>query len=120
MATELLWEERSLKITAVIHADEQAGLDLRRATVGDGHAWTITSFRAGPRTRTRLDVLTAILDAADATGTVLLLNAANRRLAAEYHAPVGFVVRPGRSRQAAPDRAATRCGACRGCVDQAC
>jgi len=57
--------------------------------------WTITSFWAWPTGRRRgLDVLTAILDAANATGTVLLLNAANRRLAVEYYAPPGFAVRP--------------------------
>lgn len=99
----LLGEERSPKITAVIHADEHAGLDLRRATAGDGHAWTITSFWAWPTGRGRgLDVLAAILDAADATGTVILLNAANRRLAAEYYALVGFAVRPGQEQAKRP------------------
>jgi hypothetical protein len=92
----LLWEERSPKVTAVLHADRHAGLDLRIATASDGRAWTITSFWAWPTGRGRgLDVITAVLAAADATGTTLLLNAANCRLAARYYAPLGFGVRPG-------------------------
>ena len=49
-----------------------------------------------------LDVLTAILDAAPATGTVLLLNAANQRQAAKYFAPVSFVVRPAQEQEKRP------------------
>lgn len=58
--------------------------------------WRCTGRRRG------LDVLTAVLDAADATGTVLLLNAANRRLSAVYYAPLGFVVRPGQEQAKRP------------------
>lgn len=92
----LLWEERSPKVTAVLHADRHAGLDLRIAPADDGPAWVITSFWAWPTGRGRgIDVITAVLAAADATGTTLLLNAANRWLAVEYYAPLGFAVRAG-------------------------
>jgi hypothetical protein len=61
--------------------------------------WTITSFWAWSTGRRRgLDVLTAILDVANATGTVLLLNAANRRLAVEYYLSA-LPSAQGRSRQ---------------------
>ncbi len=99
----LLWEERSSKVAAVLHADRHAGLDLRIVTAGDEPAWKITSFWAWPTGRGRgLDVITAVLAAADATGTTLLLNAANRRLAAEYYASLGFVVRPGQEQAKRP------------------
>lgn len=99
----LLWEERSPKVIAVTLVDGHAGLDLRIAMVGDGPAWMITSFWAWPTGHGRgLDVITAVLAAADATGTTLLLNASNRRLAAEYYAPLGFVVRPGQEQAKRP------------------
>jgi hypothetical protein len=99
----LLWEERSPKVIAVLHADRHAGLDLHIATAGDGPAWKITSFWAWPTGRGRgRDVITAVVAAADVTGTTLLLNAANRRLAAEYYVPLGFVVRPGQEQAKRP------------------
>ncbi|MEY9855104.1 GNAT superfamily N-acetyltransferase [Catenulispora sp. GAS73] len=92
----LVWEERSSKITAVLDTDRRAGLDLRRVTAGDESTWKITSFWAWPTGRGRgLGVIAAVLAAADVTGTTLLLNAANRRLAVRYYGPLGFVVRPG-------------------------
>lgn len=99
----LLWEERSSKVTAVFHADRRAGLDLRIVTPGDEPIWKITSFWAWPMGRRRgLDVITAVVAAADATGTTLLLNAANRQLAVGYYAPLGFVVRPGQEMSKRP------------------
>lgn len=99
----LMWEECSSKVTAVLHVDRHAGLDLRIAPADEGPAWVITSFWAWPTGRGRgLDVITGVLAAADATGTALLLNAANRRLAAEYYAPLGFAVRPGQEQAKRP------------------
>lgn len=99
----LLWEERSRKVTAVLDADRRAGLDLRKAAADDEPIWKITSFWAWPTGRGRgLDVIVAVVAAADATGTTLLLNAANRRLAAEYYAPLGFVVRSGQEQAKRP------------------
>jgi len=99
----LLWEERSPEVTAVTLVDGHAGLDLRMTTADDRPAWKITSFWAWPTGRGRgLDVITAVLAAADATGTTLLLNAANRRLAADYYAPLGFVVCPGQEQAKRP------------------
>jgi hypothetical protein len=92
----LLWEELSPNVTAVLHTDRHAGLDLRMVSDGDESSWKITSFWAWPTGRGHgRDVLAAVLTAADATGATLVLNAANRWLAAEYYAPLGFVVRPG-------------------------
>ncbi|WP_370337500.1 hypothetical protein [Catenulispora sp. MAP5-51] len=99
----LLWEEHSPKVTAILHTSRHAGLDLRIAPADDGPAWVITSFWAWPTGHGRgLDVITAVLAAADATGTTLLLDAANRWLAAEYYAPLGFAVRPGQEQAKRP------------------
>lgn len=99
----LAWEERSPKVVAVLHAERCAGLDLRLVAAHDEPAWKITSFWAWPTGQGRgLDVLTGVLAAADATETHLSLNAANRRLAAEYYAPLGFVIRPGQERAKRP------------------
>lgn len=96
-------EELSPKITAVLHADLCAGLDLRVMAVEDEPTWKITNFWAWPIGHGRgSDVLAAVLAAADATGTTLVLSAANRRLADRYYVPVGFVVRPGQERSKRP------------------
>lgn len=81
---------------AVGRTDGHAGLDIL-PTPGDGcPCWTVTRFWAWPRGRGfGLALIREVLDVADATGTVLLLQAGNRWLAAEFYTPLGFVVQAG-------------------------
>jgi hypothetical protein len=81
---------------AVRRRDGHAGLDIL-PTPGDGRpCWTVTRFWAWPTGRGYgLALLQGVLDAADSTGTVLLLQAGNRKLAAEFYTPLGFVIQAG-------------------------
>lgn len=99
----LLRQGCSSKVITVLHPSRGAGLDLRYVAIGRGPAWKITDFWASPTGHGRgRDVITAVVAAADATGTTLVLNAANRTLATRYYAPLGFVVRSGQEQSKRP------------------
>jgi hypothetical protein len=88
---------------AVSRFDGHAGLDIL-PTPSDGRpCWTVTRFWAWPTGcgfgRT---LIQEVLIAADSTGTVLLLQAGNRRLAAEFYGPLGFVVQAGEEKAKRP------------------
>lgn len=99
----LVCEERSPKVTAVLHPSRRAGLDLHAVKPSAEPCWKIVGFWAWPIGQSHgKDVITEVLAAADATRTRVMLTAANQRLARGYYAALGFVVDDGEERVTRP------------------
>jgi hypothetical protein len=95
--------DRSTKGTAIVAYDGRSGLDLRQTGHADEPVWMIARFWAWPigngHSRT---VSTALVEAADRTGSRLVLQAGNQHLAREFYAPLGFAYQPGQERVRRP------------------
>lgn len=92
----LLLERRMTKYIAVTATDGHAGLLLHRERDKHGWCWQISSFWAWPTGHgSGHPVISAVVSAADSTGTAVRLRADNRRLARDYYAGLGFEFREG-------------------------
>lgn len=81
---------------AVSRLDGKAGLDLLPTPSADGPCWTLVRFWAWPTgSGFGRELIQIVLDAADDAGTVLLLQAGNQHLAADFYVPLGFVFQIG-------------------------
>lgn len=89
--------------TAVVNRDGHAGLDVLAVRYDGRPAWLITRYWAWPlgHGHGRV-VLSAVLDVADRSGALLVLEAGNPEVAHRIYGPAGFEFQPGQEHKRRP------------------